>query len=74
MRGPSEVPEGNSSPSFIDLLTMGVASALALGVGLGVGLLLDNWLHTTPVLTFVGLALGVLAAIVLTVRQVRKSL
>jgi F0F1-type ATP synthase assembly protein I len=74
MRGPSKVPDGNSSPSFMDLLSMGVASAVALGVGLVAGILLDGWLRTGPVFTFLGLALGIVAAIVLTVRQVRRSL
>jgi len=74
MRGPRKVPNDNSSPRFMDLLTMGVASALALGAGLVAGILLDGWLHTGQVFTFLGLALGIGAAIVLTVRQVRRSL
>lgn len=53
---------------------MGIASAISIAVGLVGGLLLDSWLHTSPALTFVGLFLGIAAAIVLTVRQVRNSL
>lgn len=52
---------------------MGIASAVCIGLGLGAGLLADSWLHTSPALTFVGLFLGVVAAIILTVRQVKKS-
>jgi F0F1-type ATP synthase assembly protein I len=74
MRGAPKQPGGNSSPSMFDLLSMGIASAVCIGLGLGAGLLLDSLLHTSPALTFVGLFLGVGAAIVLTVRQVKKSL
>jgi F0F1-type ATP synthase assembly protein I len=58
----------------MDLLSIGIASAVALGVFFGAGLLLDSRLHTSPIFTFVGLFLGVVATIFLTVRQVRKSL
>jgi F0F1-type ATP synthase assembly protein I len=74
MRGAPKDPGGNPSPSLMDLLSMGIASAVCIGLGLGAGLLVDNWLHTSPALTFVGLFLGVAAAIILTVRQVKKSL
>jgi F0F1-type ATP synthase assembly protein I len=74
MRGPRKVQGGNSSPSLMDLLSMGIGAAVAIGIGLVAGLLLDAWLHTSPALTFAGLALGVASAVVLTVRQVRRSL
>lgn len=51
------------SPSVGTLLSMGVAMALCIGVGVGGGYWLDRTLHTGEVLTFVGLALGVVAAI-----------
>jgi F0F1-type ATP synthase assembly protein I len=66
--------EGKPSPGLMDLLSMGIASALAIAVGLVGGLLLDSWLKTSPLLTFVGLVLGVAAAIVLTVHLARRSL
>ena len=53
---------------------MGLASALSVGGGVGIGFLLDDWLGSTPVLTFVGLAGGVALAIALTVREARKYL
>jgi Putative F0F1-ATPase subunit Ca2+/Mg2+ transporter len=68
------VVEGKPSPGLMDLLSMGLASALAIAVGLVGGLLLDNWLRTSPLLTFVGLALGVAAAVLLTIRLARRSL
>jgi F0F1-type ATP synthase assembly protein I len=58
----------------MDLLSMGIGAAVTIGIGLVAGLLLDSWLHTSPALTFVGLALGIAGAVVLTVRLVRRSL
>jgi F0F1-type ATP synthase assembly protein I len=74
MRGPSKDPEDNSSPRLMDLLSMGIGAAVTVGVGLVAGLLADDWLHTSPALTFVGLALGVIGAVALMVHQVRRSL
>lgn len=68
------VMEGKPSPGLMDLLSMGVASALAIAVPLVGGLLLDNWLRTSPLFTFVGLVSGVAAAILLTIRLARRSL
>ncbi len=64
----------NPTPSIIDFLTMGVASALCLVLGGGIGYGIDALAHTTPVLTFVGLGFGVVAAVLVTVTQVRKYL
>jgi F0F1-type ATP synthase assembly protein I len=42
-------------------------------VGAGaVGYGLDSWLHTTPWLSFVGLAFGIVSAVLLCVAQLRK--
>jgi F0F1-type ATP synthase assembly protein I len=43
-------------------LDLGVRLGLSVVVGLGVGLLVDGWLHTSPVFTLVGIVLGVAAA------------
>jgi ATP synthase protein I len=43
-------------------LDLGVRLGLSVIVGLGVGLLVDGWLHTSPVFTLVGMVLGVAAA------------
>jgi F0F1-type ATP synthase assembly protein I len=58
----------------MDLLSMGIGAAVTIAIGLVGGLLLDGWLKTSPILTFVGLALGVAGAVVLMVRQIRRSL
>ncbi|MHB1786767.1 MAG: AtpZ/AtpI family protein [Acidimicrobiales bacterium] len=59
---------------MIDLLSMGLASALSVGGGVGLGFLVDNWLGSSPLLTFLGLALGVVLAVAVTVREARKYL
>jgi F0F1-type ATP synthase assembly protein I len=53
---------------------MGTAIVLCLVLGGGVGYLLDDVAHTAPILTFVGLALGVAAAVSVTVSHVRRFL
>jgi len=64
--------EGKPPPGLFDLMAMGLASALMIGGGLGIGLGIDAWLHSGPVGALVGLALGVVAAVGSTVRQVRR--
>ena len=64
--------ENKPSPRLFDLMAMGLSSALMVGGGLGVGIGIDDWLHSSPVATFLGLALGVVAAIGATVRQARR--
>jgi F0F1-type ATP synthase assembly protein I len=66
--------EKKPSPRLFDLMAMGLSSALMVGGGLGIGIGVDGWLHSSPVATFFGLALGVVAAIGATVRQVRRYL
>jgi F0F1-type ATP synthase assembly protein I len=53
---------------------MGVATALCIAVGVGGGYWLDRTLHTGVVLTFVGLALGVVAAVVVIYLNVKTFL
>ena len=66
--------EEKPPPRVFDLMTIGLASAIMIGVALGIGLAVDAWLHTSPVGTLVGLAVGVAAAVASTVRQIRKLL
>lgn len=66
--------EDKPSPRIFDLMTMGLASALMIGGGLGIGIGIDDWLHSSPIATFIGLAFGIVAAIGATVRQVRRYL
>jgi hypothetical protein len=51
---------------------MGTACAVSVvGAGAG-GYGLDAWWHTTPALTFVGLAFGIVSAVMICVLQYRK--
>ncbi len=70
------VPPGgpNPAPSIIDFLTMGVASALCLVLAGGIGYGIDALVGTSPILTFVGLAFGVVAAVLVTITLVRRYL
>jgi putative Ca2+/H+ antiporter (TMEM165/GDT1 family) len=62
------------SPSFSTLIGMGVAMALCVGVGVGGGYWLDRTFHTGELLTFVGLALGVIAAVAVVYFDVKTYL
>jgi F0F1-type ATP synthase assembly protein I len=53
---------------------MGVSSALCLVLGGGIGYGIDALAGTSPILTFVGLAFGVVAAVLVTVTLVRRYL
>lgn len=58
---PRRGDQGGGAPWGI-ALDLGVRLGLSVVVGLGVGLLVDGWLHTSPVFTLVGIVLGVAAA------------
>jgi F0F1-type ATP synthase assembly protein I len=62
------------SPGTFDLMAMGLSSALMIGLGLGIGVGIDDWLHSSPVATILGLAFGITAAVASTVHRVRKFL
>jgi F0F1-type ATP synthase assembly protein I len=49
-------------PSMADLLALGLTMAILVGGGLALGLLVDDWLGSSPIGTLVGLALGVVLA------------
>lgn len=75
--GDARISDGVSkkpSPSFSTLIGMGVATALCIAVGVGGGYWLDRTFHTGVLLTFVGLALGVVAAIVVVYSDVKSFL
>jgi F0F1-type ATP synthase assembly protein I len=55
-------------------LSMGLASAVCVGVGLGIGILVDSALHTAPVFLLVGLALGLVVAAFSVIKQIRTYL
>ncbi|MEO9138973.1 MAG: AtpZ/AtpI family protein [Jatrophihabitans sp.] len=62
------------SPSWSNLLGMGVVVAAQLLVGIALGLFLDSRFDTSPALLLVGLALGLVGAVAFTVMQFRKYL
>ncbi|HET7521129.1 MAG TPA: AtpZ/AtpI family protein [Candidatus Limnocylindria bacterium] len=41
---------------------LGLRLGISVILGLGGGLLLDNWLHTIPIFTLIGMVLGIGAA------------
>ena len=41
---------------------LGVRLGAAVVIGLGGGLLVDSWLHTSPIFTLIGMVLGIGAA------------
>ena len=43
-------------------LDLGVRLGVSLFLGLGAGLLLDSWLHTSPIFTLIGMVVGIAAA------------
>jgi F0F1-type ATP synthase assembly protein I len=58
-------PEGPSSsrpPNWALGLDLGIRLGVSVALGLGGGLLLDNWLRTSPVFTLIGMVLGIGAA------------
>ena len=70
MDGPGQ--GSGRTPKLGDFFWMGTACAISV-VGAGAaGYGLDAWLHTTPWLSFVGLAFGIVSAVMLCVAQVRK--
>ena len=53
---------GRAAPGLQDLLQIGVICGVMIGLGVFVGYLLDRVAGTSPLLTFVGLAFGILGA------------
>jgi len=53
---------------------MGLSAAVCVGVGVGLGLWVDDLAHTGPAFLLVGLALGVAAAAMGIVKQIRTYL
>ena len=66
--------EEKPPPRVFDLLAIGLASALMIGIALGLGLVIDAWLRSSPIATLIGLAFGIVAAVGSTVRQIRRFL
>ena len=60
----SEGPPSSRPPNWALGMDLGIRLGLSVAIGLGGGLLLDNWLDTTPIFTLVGMVLGIGAAMV----------
>jgi putative F0F1-ATPase subunit (Ca2+/Mg2+ transporter) len=71
---PSSSSPAKPSPTFGDLFWVGTGCAVSVVAGGAIGYGLDAVWHTTPWLTFAGLAFGVVSAVLLAVAQVRKFL
>jgi ATP synthase protein I len=57
-RGASGPPPPNWGIAF----DLGLRLGISVILGLGGGLLLDGWLHTSPIFTLIGMVLGIGAA------------
>jgi F0F1-type ATP synthase assembly protein I len=69
---PSEQPK--PLPGAAAFLGMGFSAAACVGVGVGLGLWGDASWHTAPALLLVGMFLGLVAAVVSVVQQIRQYL
>ena len=60
----NDAPErdASASGSIGIAFDLGVRLGISVILGLGGGLLLDSWLHTSPIFTLVGMLLGIGAA------------
>jgi F0F1-type ATP synthase assembly protein I len=51
-----------AAPGAFELLQIGALCGFSIGIGTGLGLLLDHVLGTSPLLVFLGLAVGIVGA------------
>ena len=51
-------PQANWGVAF----DLGIRLGISVILGLGAGLLLDSWLHTSPLFTLIGMVVGIAAA------------
>lgn len=63
--GSTKEPKGGRTARSANLgmaFDLGIRLGVSVILGLGGGLLLDNWLETTPIFTLIGMVLGIAAA------------
>ncbi len=60
----NEGPPSSRPPNWALGLDLGIRLGVSVAIGLGGGLLLDNWLGTSPIFTLIGMVLGIGAAMV----------
>ena len=56
------MPDNRQAPGLQDLLSIGAVCGVMIGLGVFLSYLLDRAAGTAPLLTFIGLAFGILAA------------
>lgn len=71
---PADGPPEKRSPTLGDLFWIGTACAISVVAAGAIGYWLDATFGTLPWLTFVGLAFGIVSAVMLVVNQLRKFL
>ena len=54
--------DGPSSAQWGVAFDLGLRLGISVILGVGGGLLADNWLHTSPIFTLIGVVLGIGAA------------
>ncbi len=57
-------PSPTRPPNWALGMDLGIRLGVSVAIGLGGGLLLDNWLQTSPIFTLIGMVLGIGAAMV----------
>ena len=60
-----------AAPGAFELLQIGALCGVAIGVGTGLGLLLDHVFGTSPLLVFLGLAVGIVGAAIGSISLIR---
>ena len=60
----SKGPSSTRPPNWALGMDLGIRLGVSVAIGLGGGLLLDNWLQTSPIFTLIGMVLGIGAAMV----------
>jgi hypothetical protein len=71
---PGRGPNPPLGAGGVEFLTLGLSLAVVLVAGGALGWLVDRWLGTSPAFTLVGLALGITAAVLMTISRVRRYL
>jgi ATP synthase protein I len=59
---PDERGRSAPSPNWGIAFDLGLRLGISVILGLGGGLLLDGWLHTSPIFTLIGMVFGIGAA------------
>jgi hypothetical protein len=73
-RGPDSGEDRGLGQGATAFLGLGISIGLSLALLVGGGVLVDGWLHCSPIGLLVGLALGVTMAVMMVVATVRKYL